>query len=113
MAQQGRQHPVPRDPQHLGAVPRGIGDEMMHRLMPGADMPRIHARRHRLDTLALAGQTEAGDVGAERLMAIPVAEDPSQLVHIGGKAVGTRTLGRGHTSRLAAYPMIYLTFITQ
>ena len=39
--------------------------------------------------LALAGQTQSRDVGAQRLMAIPVPEH-GQLIHVGGEAVGTR-----------------------
>jgi len=107
-----RQHLLPRDAQHGRRVPGGVGDKMMHRLMPGADMPGIHARRHRLDALALPGQAQARDVGAQRLMAIPVAEHGGQAVHIGGEALGTGRLGGRHTSRLAGYPMNSLAFLT-
>ena len=105
--------PRSRDAQHGCGVPRCLGHEVMHRLVALADMPGIDPRSHGFHTLALTGQTQSGDVGAQRLMAISVTEDPGQLVHVGGEAVGTRSLGCGHTSRLAAYPANPLTFLTQ
>ena len=57
--------------------------------------------------------SQAREVGAQRLMAIPVAKGGGQLVHIGGETVGAGSLGGWHTSRLAAYPMIPLAFLTQ
>ena len=76
-------------------------------------MAGIDAGRHGLHALAFARLAEAGDVGAERFLAIAMPEDPGQLVHIGGEAAGPRALGRRHTSRMAAYPMLPQLFLTQ
>src|SRR5207245_9657324 len=102
-----------RDAQHGGGVPGRIGNEVVHRLVARADMPRIDARRHGLDALALPGQAQAGDVRAQRLMAIPVAEGGGETLHIRGNSLGSSGRGVGHASMLAAYPMISLTFLTQ
>src|SRR5216684_3531951 len=107
------EHPLPRHAQHGGGVPGRVGDEMMHRLMARLDVAGIDARRHRLDALALPRQAEAGDVGAQGVMAIPMAEGCGQAVHIGGEALGTSRLGDGHTASLAAYPMNSIIFLTQ
>ena len=50
---------------------------MVHRLVARADMAGIDASRQRLHTLAFARHGEAGDVGAERFMAIAMAEVPA------------------------------------
>jgi hypothetical protein len=44
----------------------------MHRLMSGSHMPRIDARGHWLDALAISRQHQARDVGAKRLAAVGV-----------------------------------------
>jgi hypothetical protein len=76
-------------------------------------MARVHAGGHGFDTLPVPGETQAGDIGPEGVMPIPVAEDRGQLVHIRGEAMGSSRLGCAHTLRLPAYPMIPLTFLTQ
>src|SRR5215813_10014325 len=87
--------------------------KVVHRLVTGADLPRIDPRRHRLDALALPRQAQPGDVGQQGFMAIAVAEGRGQVVHVASEAVGARGLGGGHASRLPAYPMTSLIFLTQ
>src|SRR4030095_1373738 len=98
---------------HGRGVPGGVGDKVVHRLVAGADMTRVHARGHGLDTLPVPGQTQAGDIRPQGGMPILVAEGRGQLVHIRGEAMGASRLGYAHTLRLPAYPMIPLTFLTQ
>jgi hypothetical protein len=43
MPRQGLQDPLPRHPQDGNRVPRGLGNEVVHRLVPGADMPGVHS----------------------------------------------------------------------
>src|SRR5712691_11196632 len=105
-----RQYPRARDAQHRRGMPGRIGDEVVHRLVAGANMPWIDARRHRLDALALPRQAQAGDVRAQRLMAIPVAEGGGETLHIRGKSLGTSGRGVGHASMLAGYPINSLAF---
>ena len=82
------------DRQHMGAHggqqrvvgPVRLGDEMMQRLVRRLDTPRLHARRHRLDALAGAGQQQARAVGPERRCAVGVPERARQSLDIDAKA---------------------------
>ena len=77
-----RQHPVSGDAQDGRLVPGGIGDEVLHRLVPRADMPRIDPGGHRLDALPLARQAQPGEVGAHRLVAIGVSQGHGQPLDV-------------------------------
>ena len=83
----GVDRPVPFDHrQHPGADggedgpvrPGRLGDEVMQRPMRGLDPSRLHARRHRLDTLAIPGQQETGAIRAERRHTVSVAQGRAQ-----------------------------------
>ena len=76
-------------------------------------MPGVHAGGHGLDALAVTGQGQARDVGPQRLMPIPVAEDRRQPVHVGREASGVSSLVGSHTPRLPAYPIRLLVLLTQ
>jgi hypothetical protein len=85
----------------------------MHRLMAGAHVAGIDAGGHRLDTLPIPRQTEPGDVGPQRAMAIPVAKGGGETLNIRVKPLGAGGREVGHTPRLPAYPMNVLTLLTQ
>jgi len=65
-----RQDVVPHRGQQRVVGPGGLGDEMVQRLVRGADLLGVDPGRHGLDTLALAGQDQTTAVGAERRLAI-------------------------------------------
>jgi hypothetical protein len=85
----------------------------MHRLVAGADVAWIDARRHRFDALPLPRQTEPGDIVTEGPMPILVTEGGGEPLNIRAEPSGAGTRVVGHTSRLPAYPMKSLTFLTQ
>jgi hypothetical protein len=85
MPDHGRQHPGAGHAQDRRGLPRGVGDEMVHRLMPRSDVAGIDSGGHGLDALALPRQAQAGDVGAQRLMTVSVAQGRGQVGHVGGK----------------------------
>jgi len=107
------EHPVPSDPQHGRLIPRGVGHEVMHRLMACADMPRIDACRHRLNALALPGQAQPGEIGAGRLPSVGVPEHLRQPRHVLPKPLDPGVCDSGHVLTLAWYPPESLTFLTQ
>jgi len=113
MALQGRQHCLPGDAQNGGIIPGGVGDEMMHRLMPRADVAWIDSRRHGFDALPVSRQTQPRDIVPERTVAVPVAEGAAEPLNIRVKPLAARTRGSGHTPRLPAYSMNPLAFLTQ
>src|SRR6266536_567020 len=60
------EHAVSGQSQHGRILPCGIRNEMMHRLVPRADMPWINASRHRLDALPIACETQPSTVCSKR-----------------------------------------------
>ena len=86
---------------------------MVHRLVPGADVPGVDTRRHGLDALPLARQVQAGEVGAQRFSAIRVSEGQRQLPDILTKPAFAGIDRVGHASMLAWYPAEPLAFLTQ
>ena len=113
MAFQGREHCLAGHAQDGRIVPGSVRDEVMHRLVAGAHVAGIDARGHRLDTLPVPRQTEPGDIGPQRAMAIPVAEGGGEPLNIRVKPLGAGAREVGHTLRLPAYPMNSLTLLTQ
>jgi hypothetical protein len=112
MAIQRRQQGVAGGPEHGGVVPRGVRD-VMHRLVARAHMAGIDPGGHRLDALAIPGQTQPGDIGAQRPMPILVPEGVGKTLNIRVKPLGAGVREVGHTPRLSAYPMNALTLLTQ
>ena len=113
MSFQGGQHRLAGDAQDGRVVPGGIGDEVMHRLVAGAHVARIDARRHRFDALPFPRQTQSGHIVPERTMPIPVTEGAGETLNIRVEPLGAGAREVGHTPRLPAYPMNFLTLLTQ
>jgi len=110
---QSRQHGLTGRAQDGAIVPGGIGDEVVHRLMTRPHVAGIDPRGHRLDALPITRQTEAGDIGSQGPVPIPVAEGGGETLNIRVKPLGARGREVGHTLRLPAYPMNFLIFMTQ
>jgi hypothetical protein len=110
VALQGRQHNVAGPAQDRGIVPRGIGDEVMHRLMARPDVAGIDARCHRLDALPIPRQAPTRDIGPQGAVPILVAEGRAETLNIGVKPLGASGRKVGHTPMLTAYIMTSLTF---
>src|SRR5262249_12802623 len=113
VALQGRQHGLPGDAQDGPIVPGGVGDEVVHRLMPTAHVARLDPRRHGFDALPVARQTQPGDIVSERTMAVLMTEGAAETLNVRLKPLAAGSRGGGHTPRLPAYPMISLSFMTQ
>jgi hypothetical protein len=76
-------HNVPVDRfQQSGITPRGLGNEVMQRLMFCLNVRGIEARRHRFDALAFTVQQQAGTVIPQRKFAIRMPHGLRQPVHI-------------------------------
>jgi hypothetical protein len=65
----------------------------MQRLVAGANVSGIEARRHRFDAFAFAGQQQAGGVEAQGFVPVGMAEHASQKVHIVLKPLLTGSRG--------------------
>ena len=76
-----RQDDVAGDAEHRRILPGGVGDQVMHRLVPCPDVPRVDARGHGLDALALTREAQPGEVGPQRLVPIPVPQRLCQPLH--------------------------------
>ena len=68
-------------------------------------MPRIDARRHRLDAFALARQAQPGEVSAHRLVAIGVSQGHGQPLDVRTESAGAGIECVGHAAMLAWYPL--------
>jgi hypothetical protein len=79
---QGGQRVVTDSGQHGRILPVRVGHQVMQRLVTGADVAGIEARRHGFDTLAFARQQQAGGIEAQRLVAIGMAHGIGQQVHV-------------------------------
>ncbi len=77
-----RQGVVRSHPQQRLGVPRRIGHEVVHRLVPGPHVGRIDLRRHRLDALALARQEKTRQVVPQRLPPVRMAQHRAQTLDI-------------------------------
>lgn len=77
-----RQDQVARDAEHHRVLPRGVGNQVVHRLVPRPHVPRIDPRGHGLDALPLPRQAQSGQVGTQRLVPIPVPKRLRQPVYI-------------------------------
>jgi hypothetical protein len=71
-------------------LPRGIGHQVMQRLVGLAHPLGSQQGCHRLDTLARAGQHQTGQITTQRLAPISMTQALRQALHIGPK-----TLSRG------------------
>jgi len=96
-----RQHPVAGHAQNRRSLPGRAGDEVMHRLVSGGDMAGIDPGRHRLNTLPVPRQAQPGEVGAQRLAAIRVAEGVRHPLDVLPKAPFMGTTDVGHAPKLA------------
>ena len=56
--------------QQSGITPRGLGNEVMQRLMFGLNVLGIEARRHRFDALAIAVEQKAEAIGPKRVLTV-------------------------------------------
>ncbi len=65
--------------------PFGLRHEVMQRLMRRLHAPRLHARRHRLDALAIARQQQSRAIRSERRRAIGMAQRRRDRLDIGDK----------------------------
>jgi hypothetical protein len=74
---------------------------------------RINARGHRFDALPFPRQTQPRDIVPERTMPVLMTEGGGETLNIRVKPLGAGAREVGHTSRLPAYPMNSLTFLTQ
>ena len=64
-------HNVPVDRfQQSGITPRGLGNEVMQRLMFCLNVRGIEARRHRFDALAFAVEQKAEAIGPKRVLTV-------------------------------------------
>jgi hypothetical protein len=86
---------------------------VMHRLVAGADVARIHPRGHRLDALPLPWQTQPDEVGAQRLSPICVAEGGRHPLDVLPKPPFAGIWCLSHVWMLAWYPWKALHFLTQ
>jgi len=68
------QHPGAYRREHSVVRPVGLGYEMMQRLMRSLYPSGLHARSHRLDALAIAGQQKPRAIRLERNYAIGVTQ---------------------------------------
>ena len=76
-------HNVPVDRfQQSGITPRGLGNEVMQRLMFCLNVRGIEARRHRFDALAVAVEQQAEAIGPKGLLAVGMAENRGQVIQI-------------------------------
>jgi hypothetical protein len=101
-------HDGNRHAQDGRVVPGGVRDEVMHRLMAGAHVARIDARRHRFDALPVPRQTQPGDIVPEGTMPISVTEGGRELLNIRLKPLGAGA--REVVPRVPAYLMNSLAF---
>ena len=88
------QHLLANGGEHGRIIPRGLGDEVMQGLVGCLDMPRIEARRHRLDALALAGQQQAGAIAAQRINPVGVADHLGKSAYVSLEPDLTPGIGR-------------------
>jgi hypothetical protein len=79
----GGQHASAHHGEHGRVGPIGLGDQVVQRLMGGLDPPRLDARGHRLNALALARQQQACAVAPSRGDAVGMAEGRAKRLDIG------------------------------
>jgi hypothetical protein len=89
-------HAVTGHSQHGGIVPFGIRNEMMHRLVPRADMPWVNPSRHRLDALPITRETQPRQVCSKRRGTIGMSHDHRQKLEILLKPLLGGVVGFGH-----------------
>ena len=77
-----RQHLRPHRGQDRCIVPRRLGHHVVQRLMFGLHMGGVEPRCHRLDALALAGQQQAGAIGARRGRAAGMPQHSGNRIQI-------------------------------
>ena len=96
------------------SVPGRVGDQVMHRLVASPHVPGVDPRGHGLDALPVSRQTQAGEVGAQRLAPIRMSEGTRQPVEVLTEPpfAGIARVG-SHAPILAWYPRRALTFVTQ
>jgi hypothetical protein len=76
-------HNVPVDRfQQSGITPRGLGNEVMQRLMFGLNVRGIEARRHRFDALAVAVEQKAEAIGPKRVLTVGMPQSCGKFIQI-------------------------------
>jgi hypothetical protein len=111
---QPRQHPIPHRGEHGPVIPGCLGDEVVHRLVRGADAPRGQLGRHRLDALALARQQQAGAIRPQRAGPVGVPERLRKALDIGQEArfpVRHAAGSRGHEAAPCHRHTVYDTVV--
>src|ERR1017187_4835858 len=78
----GRQHLTPHLSQHLLVVPRRICHQVVERLVLATNIVWSQTCRHRLDTLALAGQQQSSAVVLQRCVPVGMPRGVSQALDI-------------------------------
>jgi hypothetical protein len=108
------QDDVPRDTEHRRVLPWGVGDQVMHRLVPRPYVPRVDAGGHGLDALSFAREAQPGEIGSQRLVPIPVSQRQGQPLHVVTEPLLPRIARFGcHALTLARHPQTDLIFVTQ
>ena len=68
--------------QQSGITPRGLGNEVMQRLMFGLNVLGIEARRHRFDALAVAVEQKAEAIGPKGVLTVGMPQSCGKFIQI-------------------------------